>query len=109
MSKEHITVVVLPNGENLDVPTAFINAAELRARKAEDYRNSDTASLADYFPFGIVSHTQMIWVKALRLLNLVSTKRTPKHEGIKDTLIDLLNYSCFAIEDLNGQLERRDK
>lgn len=102
------TKVTLDGGKELLVPTVFIEVAKLRATKAQDYRNSETASLADYFPFGLHSHVQMIWTKALRLLNLVSTQRTPNHEGIRDTLKDLINYSCFAIEDLDGTLEGRD-
>lgn len=100
------TLIVL-DGEVLLMPSVLIEVAKLRATKAQDYRNSDAASLADYFPFGLKSHAQMIWTKALRLLNLVSTERTPNHEGIRDTLKDLINYSCFAIEDIDGKLEGR--
>lgn len=94
-------------GKEILVPTVLLEVSQLRAAKARDYRNSDAASLADYFPFGLTSHAQMVWTKALRFMNLVSTKRTPNHEGIRDTLKDLINYACFAIEDLDGTLEGR--
>lgn len=100
--------VVLVDGKPLLVPTVFLEVASLRATKAQDYRNSKAATLADYFPFGLLSHAQMVWTKALRFMNLVSTQRTPNHEGIRDTLKDIINYACFAIEDLDGTLEGRD-
>ena len=109
MSKNPTAFILITlDGEELLMPKVFIEAAKLRASKARDYRNSDGASLADYFTFGLKSHAQMIWIKALRLMNLVSTERAPNHEGIRDTLKDLINYACFAIEDLDGTLEGRD-
>ena len=102
------TEVILGDGTEVLIPTVFLEVAELRVSKAQDYRNSDQATLASYFPFGLKSHTQMIWTKALRLKNLVSTDRKPNHEGIRDTLIDLINYACFGIEDLDGTLEGRE-
>jgi len=96
------------DGKEILVPTVLLEVSQLRAAKAMDYQNSDAASLADYFPFRLKSHAQMVWTKALRFMNLVSTKRTPNHEGIRDTLKDIINYACFAIEDLDGTLEGRD-
>ena len=106
--KAFVRVDIPSTNESILVPVVFIEVAKLRESKARDYRNSNQATLASYFPFGLKSHAQMIWTKALRLMNLVSTNRTPNHEGIRDTLKDLINYSCFAIEDLDGTLEGRD-
>jgi hypothetical protein len=83
---------------------ALREATLLRARKAQDYRQG-FATLKDYFPFGLKSHAQMIHTKDLRLMNLVSTDRTPNHEGIRDTLLDLINYATFAVEDLDGVID----
>ena len=88
---------------NTSVPYPLIEAAELLSKKAQDYRNSNAVSLADYFPFGLKSHVQMINTKNLRLINLASTKRTPNHESVRDTLLDLINYCNFAIQDLDGE------
>lgn len=97
---------------------AFIEVAKLRAKKHQDYQNSDVAGakptpLAEYFPFGLVSHVQMLWIKILRLKNfadraMVDCKDDPNFEGIKDSLMDLCNYASFAIEDIDGVLDGRD-
>lgn len=74
---------------------------ELRERKGRDYNSS--VSLHDYFPFGQESYTQMIHVKALRLLSLTKLEQ-PEFESIEDTLMDLVNYALFNLEALDEGL-----
>lgn len=71
---------------------AFVEAAKMRAKKTKDYK-----SHKEYFPFGKVSYAQMIWVKALRLVRIASCEE-PENESWRDSLIDLLNYTSFAVE-----------
>ena len=77
---------------------AFIEAARMRAKKSKDYKDAK-----GYFPFGKVSHAQMIWVKARRLMNIAKMEE-PENEPWRDSLIDLLNYTSFAVEDDDGIL-----
>jgi predicted HAD superfamily Cof-like phosphohydrolase len=81
--------------------TPLEEAAMLRKRKEADYQRSDITK-ADYFPFGIISHVQMINLKVVRLRSLISTGDTPANEAMEDTLVDLINYASFALEHLRG-------
>lgn len=86
--------------------------AELRMKKGEDY-NVGGPTIADYFPFGHRSYAQMVHVKGLRiqsLLAVLDAGREPNFEGLRDTLLDLLNYATFYVEaidrgDLAGRLQ----
>jgi len=84
----------------LDIAQPFIECAELRKKKGADYRGSDI-EMKDYFPFGLLSYTQMLHTKNLRLRSLVANGRTPKNESVRDTLLDMINYACFAIEAID--------
>jgi len=91
-----------------------VEAAKLRARKSADYRGADTGvSLADYFPFGILSHAQMIWIKALRIRSvakqtydaqILGDDHATNFESLRDSVVDLHNYVNFAAEDMDGGL-----
>ena len=81
--------------------TPLEEAALLRKRKEADYQRS-TISKADYFPFGMISHVQMINLKTVRLRSLVSDSKAPANEAMEDTLVDLINYASFALEHLRG-------
>lgn len=76
----------------------------VRKRKEADYQRSGV-SKRDYFPFGMLSHVQMLNLKTTRLRSLVQSDGEPNNESIEDTLVDLINYACFALEDLKGDLE----
>jgi len=76
---------------------------ELREKKAQDYNSG--IMLEEYFPFGQVSYTQMIHVKSLRLRSLTVSGKEPNYEGIRDTLMDIVNYAIFNIEAIdNGEI-----
>jgi hypothetical protein len=78
---------------------------ELRERKAQDYRGGSEDALAEYFPFGDVSHFQLVWTKALRLRQLVRPgSPAPLFESLYDTVRDLRNYVDFWGEKLHADL-----
>lgn len=91
-----------------------IEAAKLRAKKSQDYRSAESdVTLKDYFPFGELSHAQMIWTKALRIRSIakqvydariLGEEHTINFEGLRDSIVDLHNYVNFAAEDLDGGL-----
>jgi predicted HAD superfamily Cof-like phosphohydrolase len=92
-----------------------IEAAKLRARKSEDYRAGGTGiTTKDYFPFGVLSHAQMIWTKALRIRSVaeqiykakvLGKEHTTNFEGLRDSVVDMHNYVNFAAEDMDGGLK----
>jgi hypothetical protein len=78
-------------------------AVNLVASKGEDYNSG--VKLTDYFPFGHKSYVQMIHLKAKRLVSLAEVAE-PNHEGVKDTLLDLLNYTVFYLDALEAEDEQ---
>lgn len=93
---------------------AVAEAQKLVLRKSADYNQAGgagadpaTADRDDYFPFGAMSYAQMIHVKAQRLNSLVLKAATsggePNFEGIRDTLLDLINYSSFWAERIDRE------
>jgi NTP pyrophosphatase (non-canonical NTP hydrolase) len=86
----------------LNMPKAFMDAAELLAKKKQDYCTGVTRQ--DYFPFGHYSYAQMLHTKMLRvhsLLNVLENGNQPNFESLRDTLIDMLNYTSFYVEAID--------
>lgn len=76
--------------------------AELRAKKGADYNSC--VQLQDYFPLGHLSYFQMVYLKAKRmhsLIDVMSQGGTPNFEGLRDTLLDAMNYITFWIEAID--------
>lgn len=93
------------NLSELFIPKPFIEAATLRKKKGEDYRSGEV-TMKDYFPFGLISYFTMINTKVLRLKSLLVSGKEAQNESIRDSLVDLMNYSCFAIEAIdNGEVD----
>lgn len=64
----------------------------LHKAKSNDYGDERV-----YFPLGHASYTQMLHVKATRLVALQQSNQEPNFESIKDTVLDMLNYSFFYL------------
>jgi len=101
LTMEHIRDVQ----ENADEPIASLTildtmspaireAVELSFRKAQDYNDGDVTR-DDYFPFGDISYLQMLWVKMMRLRSLHDKSEGANFESLRDTLLDMINYSAF--------------
>lgn len=43
-----------------------------------------------------------MWDKTARINNLIDSGKTPEHEALRDSFIDLLNYSAIALMVLEG-------
>lgn len=80
-----------------EVSPAITKALAIRIKKARDY-NGGGITLEHYFPFGLKSYVQEIHKKSLRLVSLAADGRTPENESVEDTLVDMINYCCFAVE-----------
>jgi len=80
---------------------------ELRKQRGKDY-NSAMVDIPDYFPFGLTSYTQMVYLKAARLVSetemannnymVDGNYREDWEHSIKrlqENLEDLMNYARF--------------
>jgi predicted metal-dependent hydrolase len=81
----------------------LVELARLREAKGGDY-NRTGVELHDYFPFGHESYGQMVYLKAMRvraLIGLIQSGDKPNFEGLRDSLLDLLNYTTFYVEAMD--------
>lgn len=76
----------------------FINIIEsikeLRLRKSADYGNS-------WKIFGLMGVVYQIMSKSIRIWNLTRTGKDPKNESLRDSFIDMANYSIMAAQLLD--------
>lgn len=90
-------VILLDN-----LPAVFKEVTRVRIAKGEDYNAGP--ELIDYFPFDHKSYAQMVHLKNTRILSLLAVMdagKQPNFEGLRDTLIDLINYASFYVEFLD--------
>ena len=86
----------------------LLEITQLRRRKGRDYNTS--VQIPDYFPLGHQSYFQMIFIKTKRiqsLLEVMKEGREANFEGLRDTVLDLLNYAVFYAEWIDAQEEGR--
>tara|TARA_R100000426_G_scaffold85488_1_gene65533 strand:+ start:411 stop:1043 length:633 start_codon:yes stop_codon:yes gene_type:complete len=81
----------------LKMPLLFIDAAKVQQDKDQDYNNKN--SRKEYFPFGLKSYIQMIWIKVLRMVNVVDKEKV-FNEPLHDSIIDLVNYASFLYDEI---------
>ncbi len=81
----------------------LLEVSRLRASQGRNYNNSGVA-ISDYFPMGHASYFQMVHLKTKRLQSLLEMGADvePHHEGLRDSLLDLLNYAVFWVEAIDG-------
>lgn len=89
---------------SLSFTEATQQMARVHAAKSHDYA-ADTnpysnfefsAAIADQFPAGPDRvFATMMAIKLARLAELLSQHKTPKHESIEDTFLDLCNYGVL--------------
>tara|TARA_R100000742_G_C4254894_1_gene72887 strand:+ start:290 stop:913 length:624 start_codon:yes stop_codon:yes gene_type:complete len=77
----------------------FKDATQVQMKKDKDYNQQ--SNLDDYFPFGEVSYIQMIYIKALRMVNIAKSEKI-HNESMQDSLIDLVNYASFMYKKLKS-------
>ncbi|WP_146605124.1 nucleotide modification associated domain-containing protein [Jiangella anatolica] len=78
----------------------FSEAEELLLRKNHDY-GSKNISLS---PGGPLNGLRVrMWDKMARINNLVDKDVEPSNESLRDSFIDLLNYSAIALMVLDGK------
>lgn len=94
--------IITAQEEALRISPIYHEITKLRKQKGKDY--NDGFEINDYFPFGHESYAQMLYMKVTRFISLVNQHRkgqTPNFEGIRDTVLDLLNYATYYLENLD--------
>jgi hypothetical protein len=77
-----------------DVWRILDGAGNLLIRKHHDYGPKNIA----HSPGGALNGLRVrMWDKVARINNLVDSKVNPSNESLRDSFIDLLNYSAIAI------------
>jgi hypothetical protein len=85
------------------------NAQAISAKKSKDYANNDVLSnfkrvgaVIDIYkkefeslPGSLHYNLFLLWLKIDRLINLVSSGKSPENESITDTIIDMVNYTLL--------------
>jgi len=64
---------------------------ELRLKKSEDYGTS-------WKVFGLDGILYQIRSKFVRIMNLTEPNKSPANESLRDSFIDLANYSIMAVQ-----------
>lgn len=74
---------------------------ELRLKKSQDYGNS-------WKIYGLIGVVWQINSKFIRMQNLLSSKKDPANEPLRDTFIDMANYCIMAVQLIDsGQTESK--
>jgi hypothetical protein len=98
----------LPTNASKEIDDEFIadvwrvldGAGNLLLRKHKDYGPKNIA----HSPGGPLNGLRVrMWDKVARINNLIDSKVTPSNESLRDSFIDLLNYSAIAILVLEGK------
>lgn len=77
--------------------------ADVLLTKHEDYGKSNIADA----PGGALNGIRVrMYDKIARLNNLIDNNKEPKHESIRDTLIDIANYATIAIMVIDGTWDK---
>ena len=77
--------------------------AELMRQKGKAYNN---VPQSEYYPHGILSIWTMMHQKMTRIKSLMENPDADNHyEGIEDSARDLINYTAFMIEFMEGKMD----
>lgn len=107
LSSRNLLAIIAERGGALK---ALAEAGMIALKKGEDYNNTGKAPGEErdvYFPLGLPSYAQMIHVKATRLVSFAAAPRDAKHESVRDTALDIINYASFLADWLERQIKGR--
>jgi hypothetical protein len=77
--------------------------ADVLLTKHEDYGKSNIADA----PGGALNGIRVrMYDKIARLNNLIDNNKEPKHESIRDTLVDIANYATIALMVIDGTWDK---
>lgn len=95
---------------------ALKEANALCEKKSEDYNGTSSANECDparnsYFPYGDKSYLHMLHTKFKRIESVaLRSQDSPNYESVRDSLLDLINYSAFYVAyiDQNEAIRNED-
>ena len=76
--------------------------ADLMRAKGKAYNRIPQA---EYYPNGEHDIFVMMWQKVKRIQSLLSEEGDNNFESIDDSCRDLINYTAFMVEFLNGEMD----
>lgn len=83
-----------------DMWEIFDNAGNLLLKKHKDYGPTNISKS----PGGPLNGLRVrMWDKTARLNHLIDSGATPENESLRDSFLDLLNYSAIALMVLDGK------
>ena len=83
-----------------DMWSVFDNAGELLLKKHHDYGPHNIGAS----PGGPLNGLRVrMWDKMARINNLLDKGVTPENESLRDSFLDLLNYSAIALLVIDGK------
>lgn len=83
-----------------DMWEIFDSAGNLLLKKHKDYGPTNISKS----PGGALNGLRVrMWDKTARLNHLIDSGATPQNESLRDSFIDLLNYSAIALMVLDGK------
>ena len=83
-----------------DMWEIFDSAGNLLLRKHKDYGPTNISKS----PGGPLNGLRVrMWDKTARLNHLIDSGATPENESLRDSFLDLLNYSAIALMVLDGK------
>lgn len=83
-----------------DMWDIFDSAGELLLKKHHDYGPHNIGAS----PGGALNGLRVrMWDKLARINNLIDKGVTPENESLRDSFLDLLNYSAIALMVLDGK------
>jgi len=92
--------VVNVNQFAADMWEIFDSAGNLLLKKHKDYGPTNISRS----PGGPLNGLRVrMWDKTARLNHLIDSGATPENESLRDSFIDLLNYSAIALMVLDGK------
>lgn len=80
--------------------------ADLMRKKGQDYNR---VPQAEYYPFGVRDIWCMMHQKMTRIKSLMVAEGDQNFESMEDSARDLINYSAFLIEYLEGKMEGQNE
>lgn len=89
----------MKEGFPLAVERVFVDAETLLLRKHADYGPTNISRS----PGGPLNGLRVrMWDKIARINNLIDSGVAPENESLRDSFMDLLNYSAIALLVLDG-------
>jgi hypothetical protein len=83
-----------------DMWEVFDSAGNLLLKKHKDYGPTNISKS----PGGALNGLRVrMWDKTARLNHLIDSGATPENESLRDSFLDLLNYSAIALMVLDGK------